>query len=771
MKGIILAGGKGTRLKPLTDEVPKPMLPLCGKPVMEYSIELLKEHGITEIGVTLQHLHYHITSYFGDGSKWGVRLHYFIEKEPLGTAGSLQNAHKFIDDDCVIISGDALTSIHLTSAIAHHNDQNAVMTIITKEVKNPLDYGMVLRNAAGFVKKFVEKPRKHEITSNLINTGVYIITKKVLNYIEENKSVDFSLDLIPKLLKHKERVCSYLTDDYWIDIGQIHHYRQAHNDLLSQRYTLSSLSSSYVEEDVLVEEQVTIHSPVYIGKGAIIRKGAVIGPYTTIGSGSVVGASSLISHSILSQETAVGNNCQIHEATIAPHVRIQKGTTLSKSVVGKEWEKTKEQESIADMEHSLFVNGRMIIDTQASISPQIIFRLCQALQMSFPSSSTIIVGSDEHICSTMFSHLVISGLQVQNFQVHTMGALSLPLFRYYKAQKKGEYAVYLYKDSTREEHELSLEIYDQKGCLIDTMTEWRIEKQYKNVAELDIKVDRMNPIVTIESNKSDYIDYLVHSIDIPSVIGANSSVVVICPPYMQEVVQRVCNELHIRRYVTCKHEIEQDVAMLINRYRASFAMVIDDIGESFLLYDENGDLLTETQVLALYIYSVSLTKKLPFIPIPVHYSSSLELLANDLHEKLIRVKSQKRDLLNVLGPTHFQVDALYAFCQMVELLSVQLHSISALIKTVPNIHVEKENVFCPWESQGLVMRKLVEEFDDRQIELIDGLKIYHPNQGWTLILPHGEIPALTIYSEATNEVLAKKFSSDVMKKIREYQKV
>ncbi|MBM7701528.1 sugar phosphate nucleotidyltransferase [Metabacillus iocasae] len=770
MKGIILAGGQGTRLKPLTDEVPKPMLPLCGKPVMEYSIELLKKHGITDIAVTLHHLHHHITSYFGDGSKWGVRLHYFIEKEPLGTAGSLKNTCEFIDDHCVVISGDALTAIDLQSVFTYHHRQQSVMTIITKEVESPLDYGMVLRNASGFVEKFIEKPRRNEVTSNLINTGVYIVTKKVLHYIEENKPFDFSLDLIPELLKSNEKVCSYLTEDYWIDIGQIHHYRQANYDLLNQKPTLTFPLSTCIEEDVIIAEQVTIHPPVYIGKGVTIQKGATIGPYTTIGSNSLIGSSSSISYSVLLENVFVGEECHLYEATVASNASIQQRSTLSTLVIGGDCLNKSANELMKSTENPLFINGRVIVNAQEGKSPQAVFRLCQALRMSMPNESVIIVGSDDDRCAHLFSNILMSGLQLQNFKVYTVGALPLPQLRYQVTKEAADYMIYVHREPHRAGSFLCLEIYNETGCLIDSMVEWKVEKQYTSMTNLDVKIENVSPILKLKSNQKDYIDYLIRSINVSSVIGANISIIVVGPSFIKEMVHHLCDELRITRYVACGNEInEEDISVLIKKYRASFAMIMDEKGEFFSLYDENGRVLTETNILALYIYSVSLTKKRSIIPVPVHYPSSLELLASRLHGKLVRVKSQKRALLNVLGPIHFQVDALYALCQIIELLSIQLHSISALIETVPKIHIEKEHIFCPWESQGLVMRKLLEEFSDQQIELIDGVKVYHQNRGWTLILPHGEMPALTIYSEATNELLAKELSTYVMRKIREYQ--
>ncbi|WP_078545656.1 nucleotidyltransferase family protein [Litchfieldia alkalitelluris] len=240
MKGVIMAGGKGTRLRPLTYHMPKPMVPLLHTPVMEYCIELLKKHQITEIAVTTGYLGEDIKQYFGNGSKWGIDLLYFDEISPLGTAGSVKNAEAFLDEPFVVISGDVLTDFDLTEAISYHQEKQAVLTILMKKVQNPSQYGIMTTNEEGKVCRFLEKPKENEIFSHFINTGIYIVDPILFSYIPIGECYDFSKDLFPKLLEQNAKVYGYLVNGYWSDIGSFPQYKQTRFDLLNDRVKFSN---------------------------------------------------------------------------------------------------------------------------------------------------------------------------------------------------------------------------------------------------------------------------------------------------------------------------------------------------------------------------------------------------------------------------------------------------------------------------------------------------------------------------------------------------
>lgn len=231
MKAVIMAGGKGTRLKPLTDNIPKPMVKIIDKPVMEHIINLLREHNITDIAVTLGHLSQSIIDYFGDGERFGVNLTYFIEKTPLGTAGSVKGTQNFVGEDFIVISGDSFTNIDLTKAIRYHFAKDSILTVISQPHPRPQGLGVLEIDYDNKIIEFIEKPT--DMKPSLINTGIYIINKKILSLIPDG-AYDFGKQLLPRLTG---KIFAYITYDYWSDIGTLSSYYYTNYVLASKLST------------------------------------------------------------------------------------------------------------------------------------------------------------------------------------------------------------------------------------------------------------------------------------------------------------------------------------------------------------------------------------------------------------------------------------------------------------------------------------------------------------------------------------------------------
>lgn len=331
-EGVILAGGKGRRLRPLTCNTPKPMLPLLEKPVLEYNIELLRQHGIREIAITVQYMSAAIKQYFGDGSKWGVNLYYFEDSPPLGTAGSIKQAEKFLDEPFVVISGDALTDFQLSEGITFHEQKKRMVTMFVKEVENPLSFGLVVMNKEQEVTRYIEKPSWNEVVSNIVNTGIYIMEPEIFSYIPPREFFDFSQDVFP-LLANKNALFAYLSEGYWLDIGTFDQYRQAQFDLLTKKlqvpipYT-EVLPMVWMGEGVTIGKGTKIHGPSFIGEGARIGAGSVIEPYSIIGKNSVVSSYSHLQKSIIFANAHIGKYCELLETTIGEHTMVEDDVTL-----------------------------------------------------------------------------------------------------------------------------------------------------------------------------------------------------------------------------------------------------------------------------------------------------------------------------------------------------------------------------------------------------------------------------------------------------------
>jgi mannose-1-phosphate guanylyltransferase/phosphomannomutase len=340
MKAVIMAGGEGTRLRPLTCNRPKPMVPVGNKPVMEHIIELLKKYKLTDIAVTLQYMPELIKEYFHDGRDYNVGIRYYVEKVPLGTAGSVKNAQDFLDDTFIVISGDALTDIDLKKAIDFHFQKCSMVTLVLKRVDIPLEYGVVVTDDDGKIIRFLEKPSWGEVFSDTVNTGIYILSPQVLDYFGKNEMFDFSRDLFPILLKEEQPMYGYVTEDYWCDIGDLKAYIQAHQDVLENRVNVNISGTQlkdmiWVGEETVIEEGANIEFPCILGNHTKIKSGASIRAYSVIGDSCIIGERSSVKRSIIWNNSVIDRNVELRGCVLCKKVHMKyNSSAFEYSVIG-----------------------------------------------------------------------------------------------------------------------------------------------------------------------------------------------------------------------------------------------------------------------------------------------------------------------------------------------------------------------------------------------------------------------------------------------------
>ena len=316
MKGLILAGGKGTRLRPLTINTPKPVVPVANSPFLLYQIDLMRSAGIKEVILSLSYQPRKIEDLLKDGADYGVWIRYAVEGTPLGTGGAFKNAEEYIDSATVVFNGDVLTSIDLAAVVAHHQQKQAVATIVLTPVENPSAYGLVETNSEGWAQRFIEKPGPDEITCNTINAGIYVLEPSVLKYMPKGEPYSFERGLFPALVERKEPVSSFILDKYWIDIGTPQKYLEVHHDILSGKFVSPRVPSnalvgtSIVDSDVTIREGARIENSV-IGKNCKIDQGVHIVD-SVIWSGTTIDADARITRSI------VGKGCYIGRSAVLP---------------------------------------------------------------------------------------------------------------------------------------------------------------------------------------------------------------------------------------------------------------------------------------------------------------------------------------------------------------------------------------------------------------------------------------------------------------------
>ncbi len=333
MQAVILAGGLGTRLNPLTKEMPKPMITVANKPLLDYSIDLLKKHGITDIGITVRYLPQYIKDYLGNGEYRNVKIKYFSENIPLGTAGSVKQAENDLDDTFVVLSGDALTNTDLSKVLLYHRSIHADVTIVAKEETSPLEFGVVEIETDGRVVGFNEKPLWENVKSNTVNTGIYIINKEILDYIPKDKEFDFSKDLFPLLLKENKRIYGYISEKYWCDIGTPDKYLSANFDLLNGNFN-GKKADIITGENIKISDETVFLPPVSIADNVEFTGKNVIGPNVVIGSNSIIN-NCKISKSVIWQNAEI-ENCDFSDTIIGNNTKIEGAVLSGNNIIGSD---------------------------------------------------------------------------------------------------------------------------------------------------------------------------------------------------------------------------------------------------------------------------------------------------------------------------------------------------------------------------------------------------------------------------------------------------
>jgi mannose-1-phosphate guanylyltransferase/phosphomannomutase len=340
MKAFVMAAGAGTRLRPLTFAIPKPMVPVVNKPVLEHTIENLKRHGIQQVVMNLHHYPEMIKRHFGDGTSRGMRLHYSLEKELMGTAGGVKNAEKLLDERFVVMSGDGLTDIDLSKVIAFHREKKALATMVLKPVDAKFDYGVTLVGKDGRITKFIEKPRWSDVFANTVNTGIYVFEPEIFDYIPANTFYDFGMQVWPDLLKRKKRIFGYVMDEYWTDVGNLNEYRHGVRDALDGKIRISIPGEQvrpgiWIGKNCSIERSAQLKAPCVIGNNCVIGKKAVIDEYTTLDDTTRIGEGAVIKNSILWDRVKVAKNVRLdnciigYGAEVSEDISVYEGTVLN----------------------------------------------------------------------------------------------------------------------------------------------------------------------------------------------------------------------------------------------------------------------------------------------------------------------------------------------------------------------------------------------------------------------------------------------------------
>ncbi|WP_042316642.1 mannose-1-phosphate guanyltransferase [Desulfofarcimen acetoxidans] len=822
MKAIIMAGGEGSRLRPLTCGRPKPMVPVLNKPVMCHIIDLLKQHGITDIGVTLQYMPEAIKDYFGSGSQFGVNISYFVEESPLGTAGSVKNAGNFLDETFLVISGDALTDLNLSKAIEFHRNQCSDATILLTRVDCPLEYGVVITEENGRIRRFLEKPSWGEVFSDTVNTGIYILEPGVLDYFNQGQVFDFSKDLFPRLLKDKKPLFGLVQQGYWCDIGNLRQYLQAHYDALSGKVKISIPGKEiaqgvWVGKGALISDSVEMEGPLLIGENCHIGKGVKLGSCSVIGEGCVLKEGTSVKRSVIWNHVFTGSGAAVRGAVLCSRVQVQanaqiyEGAVIGDDSVIREHGMIKPDvklwpNKLVDMgsvvQSSLIwgtrlpkkifglegITGQVNVD----ITPEYACRAGAAFGSCRGAGAMVVVSCDNYPSSGMIKDALVAGLQSAGVKVFDLGIGVTPMHRMAVRFMAANGGIHVKKSPWHEE-KTSMLFTDSRGGNISRGEERKLENIFMREDFQRADISRLNKPQSVHGMPEAYIQSIARQAHIALLADAGLRIVMIYDnTNLERFIAPLFKELNIDLLDNCQEELAEEgswyncqsvlpqLSKSVVEQNADLGVILDPNADSLLLLDGSGRVIKDELLTAL-IALVILKEQGGSVVVPITAPRIIETLAGQYSGQVIRTKTAVQDFLEqilqlenqepgsrVRGISQFfmHFDALSALVRIMSFCVENDISLAELVDEIPDFFLDKKEVAVPWEAKGTVIRKLVENPPEEHLELLDGVKVYHP-EGWALVLPDPDKPICRVLSEGTSMEIAESLTDMYVNKISE----
>ncbi len=768
-----MAGGEGTRLRPLTLGRPKPLVPVLNKPIAQHIIEHLKRAGITDIVVTLYYLAEEIQKEFGDGSEYGVNLIYSVEDTPLGTAGSVKKAEEFLKDDTfIIVSGDALTDIDIPKALAYHRAKKSEATLILQQVANPLEFGVVMTEPDGRIKRFLEKPSWGEVFSDMVNTGMYIIEPSVFDLMEPGKSYDWSQEIFPRLLDSQRALFGYSLEEYWTDVGSLDQYRQAQYEMLAGLTKLPIEGRDignriFVGEGTEIDPDAKITGPAMIGRNCRIKAGAHIEADSVLGDNAIVEEGALIEKAVLWDSAYVGKNSRLNACTICHHVTIKDGAEVQEgAVVGdgchiddnavvrtmvKLWpDKFIEANSNvtasliwgkkynASLFRGLGVTGLSNIE----LTPEFATKLGASYGAFLKKGATVVMGRDGHPASRMLKRSVLSGLISVGCDILDVQAVPLPLVRSAIRFNNAQGGVNVRVDPDHPRSAM-IEFFDKSGIYLTTNAERKIETIFFREDWGRTDMDEVGAIDFAPRTLEQYTQLFARQIREKDLQRRRFKVVVDyaygrIASVLPDILGRMgCDVIALNAYSDWARapKTRQDregllynLSSVVQTLHADLGVLFHSDGERISLVDEKGATLSGARLLATIASLVAQTRPGAKVAVPVTAPSVIEAVMRRTNGVVARTKTDPRFLMALsalpaekvamagdldggfLFPDfHPAYDGMFAFAKTLEMLSWLQRPLSEFAAELPPVFVSTEHVPCSWDNKGSVMRRLTEE--------------------------------------------------------------
>lgn len=814
MKAIIMAGGEGSRLRPLTCGRPKPMVPVLNKPIMTHIINLLTEHGFNDIGVTLQYQPQAIRDYFGSGYEYGVNLQYFVEEIPLGTAGSVKNAAGFLDETFIVISGDALTDLDLSRALEFHKKQGALATLVLTRVDCPLEYGVVITGEDGKITRFLEKPGWGEVFSDTVNTGIYVLEPEVLDYFAPGRKFDFSKDLFPLLLRENKPLFGLVMSGYWCDIGNLQQYLHAHQDALAGRVGIRMpgkeiMPGVWAGEGVYINPAASVKGPVLLGASCQVGAAAKIEPYTVLGKGCLVHGHASLKRSVLWNNVYIGSSAALRGAVVGSRVRVQAGAGIYEGAVVGDDSIIRENSLLKPdvklwpnklVETGATVQGSMVWGTcypkkifglegisglvNVEITPEFVSRIGAAFSTVSGAGARLAVSSDNYTASVMIKEALVTGMQSAGAEVFDLGTGITPAHRYGVRALSCKGGVHV-KVSPYAPEKIVMVFTNDRGGNISRGQERKMENTLAREDFLRAEVNRIKPPVRVSGAEDNYIKEICGDMGtrlhpgLKLLIGYDGV-------NLDKFIDVMGKEMNLtwKRYKFDNdgtgfhywHSLQNTLSEIAQRVVAGgfdAGVVLDPNADYLILIDERGRVIQDDLLTALFSLIILKEQGGPVV-VPVTAPRAIEIMARQYHGKVVRTKTALQDfidqvLANSSEPqtiSSLYTDVFFALVRVLKYIMEHKTSLSAVIEEIPTFFVNRREVPVPWEFKGRVIRQLIQDPPSGQLELTDGVKVYH-RDGWALVLPDPDEPVCRVFSEGSTMEIAESLTDMYINKINQ----
>jgi mannose-1-phosphate guanylyltransferase / phosphomannomutase len=804
VKAVVMAGGEGTRLRPLTSNQPKPMVPIVGKPCMEHILELLRRHGFEDVIVTLAFLPQAIRGYFGDGEALGMHVEYSVEDAPMGTAGSVRMALGKLDETFLVISGDALCDFDLTELVNFHRERGASVTIGLKSVPNPLEFGIVVTDGEGRVERFLEKPSWSQVFSDTINTGVYVIEPEALRHVPPDRPYDFSKELFPLLLEMGRPIYGHVLEGYWQDIGNLDQYRQANFDALDELVQLDIpgvrlRGNIWIGEGVEMDDLETIEGPAFIGNYSRIAAGAEVGAHSVLSASvtlrerarttrSVIDASTHVGASALIEGAVIGRSCDIRS-----HVRIHEGVAIgdevtigAESVVmpGVRIYPYKEVESGAQIhEHLIWesrarsrlfgadgVEGLVNID----LTPEIAVRVGAALGTALKRGARVVASREGPPACRLVKRALISGLISTGVAVADLRVITAPVARHLVKTEGYDAGVHV-GVSAADPELVQVRFFEYPGIQLTPGLQKEIEKHFVRQELRRVSAGDVGEISYPARAAETYSQELLSTLDSDAIRRRSFRIVVdygfsaasfvlplVLGPLGVEAVSAHAFATDRSGQPGLRGLVGQ-TKKLVGAIGADLGVVFDGAAERVYLVDERGREIPVEQALLLYLRLIVGDGRQGKLAFPVTVTSQVDQIVDGSGLEVIRTPASLADLTRTAAqdgvifagavgggyvfPQFIPAyDAVASLCKLLELLAPIDRPVSEIVAELPSPTLVHRQVTCPWALKGYVMRVLTERLKERDVDLTDGIKVYD-ERGWAQVLADPDEPLVHVYAE------------------------